>query len=113
MALARQPLAQGVERDGGARQIDHHDHGEEFADHRLADVQNVDVGIGEHVRNAGNDADAVGADNGDDGAARLRGPGFLRLVRHHVQLFKAMFAEPIAIRAVQGYRRHNPPVAAA
>ena len=68
-----------VERDGGAGQIDHHDHGEEFADHRLADVENVDVGLGEHVGDAGNDADAVGADDGDDGAARLRGPGFFRL----------------------------------
>src|SRR5208283_2339663 len=32
--LARQPFAQLVKGYGGAGEVDHHDHGEEFADHR-------------------------------------------------------------------------------
>ena len=60
LALAVEPLAERMERDRRIRQIDHHDHGEESADHRLADIEDVDVGLGQHIGNAGNDADAVG-----------------------------------------------------
>ena len=72
VSLARQPFAQLVEGNGGAGQVDHHDHREEFPDHRLADVEDIDVGLGEHVRNPGNDADAIGSYDGNDRAPPAR-----------------------------------------
>src|SRR3984893_10060459 len=75
-SLARQPLAQLLERDRGSAEIDHHDHGEELPNNRLAYVEDVHVRLGNDVRNAGDDADPVGADDRHDRPAR-QGAGAL------------------------------------
>jgi len=54
VALSRQPLAELLKGNGRAGEVRHHDHREEFTDHGLADVQDIDIGLGEHVRDLEN-----------------------------------------------------------
>src|SRR5579863_7857272 len=92
-----------MKRDRRPGEIDHHDHGEELADHRLADVENIDIGVGQHVGNPGNDADAVGADDGDDGAPALRGGSLFCLFRHIEKPAVDTSAAAIAVWQVPRY----------
>src|SRR5262249_8801083 len=68
-AFACQVIGKRLERDRGGGEFHHHDHGEELADHRLADVENIDVRLRNRVGGPGDDAEPVGADDGHDGSA--------------------------------------------
>ena len=57
-------LAAGGGAGGGVPQ---HDHGEIVLEHGLADVQNVDVVLGQQGTHSGGDAHPVLADNGNNG----------------------------------------------
>ena len=56
-----------VKRHASLLNVYEHNHGEHAAEDRLADVQNVDVDVGERDADARDDAHAVVADDGDDG----------------------------------------------
>ena len=57
-------LADGGGAGGGVHQ---HDHGEIVLEHGLADVQNVDVVLGQQGTHSGGDAHPVLADDGNNG----------------------------------------------
>ena len=61
---------QGVDQlgegDGGLGDIGDHGHGEVGIDDVLGDVEDIDVVFEAFARNLGDDADLIGADDGDD-----------------------------------------------
>src|SRR5215472_14089374 len=100
LALARQPAAQLLQRYLRAAEIDHHDHGEELANHGLADVENVDIGFGDLRRDSGDDADPIRADDGNDGAPRQRAGAFaLGLLAHIVLRSNWIASDPHCVKS--------------
>ena len=56
-----------VKRHDSLLNVYEHNHGEHAAEDRLADVQNVDVDVGERDADARDDSNAVVADDGNNG----------------------------------------------